>query len=188
MLGKLCRLPGWEISAISLPAHDLSGDLYDFLPMARGWHGIMIGDVSGRACPLPCVIWRWPARYFGMRLGAMSHQALHWRRRTESYVEIPQGMVTMLYVKLNTQHGEVHIANAGHTCPVIINGKVSELELSGLPLGVDDESEYEEAHAYIQPGNTVVLYTDGVIEGRAARGAKSIATRSLKRCFSCTLR
>lgn len=170
LLEAVPRLPGWEISAISLPAHDLGGDLYDFLPMAQGWHGIMIGDVSGKGLPAALrtavarTVFRHAARRDeppGITLAATNREVMS---------EIPQGMVTMLYVKLDTQHGEVHIANAGHTYPVIINGKVSELELSGLPLGVDDESEYEEAHAYIQPGNTVVLYTDGVIEAGPPEG------------------
>ena len=48
LLEAVPRLPGWEMSAVSLPARDLGGDLYDFLPLADGWHGIMIGDVSGK--------------------------------------------------------------------------------------------------------------------------------------------
>ena len=46
------------------------------------------------------------------------------------------------------------MANAGHNYPVLINGEVSELELSGLPLGVDDESEYAESSAVIHPGGS----------------------------------
>ena len=51
LLEAVPRLPGWEISAVSMPARDLGGDLYDFLPLASGWHGIMIGDVSGKGLP-----------------------------------------------------------------------------------------------------------------------------------------
>src|SRR5215208_4681487 len=51
LLEAVPRLPGWEISAISMPARDLGGDLYDFLPFPDGWHGIMIGDVSGKGLP-----------------------------------------------------------------------------------------------------------------------------------------
>src|SRR5215212_3312042 len=51
LLEAVPRLFGWEISAVSLPAHDIGGDLYDFLPFADHWHGIMIGDVSGKGLP-----------------------------------------------------------------------------------------------------------------------------------------
>src|SRR4029453_19482026 len=51
LLEAVPRLPGWETGAVSLPARDLGGALYDFLPLADGWHGIMIGDVSGKGLP-----------------------------------------------------------------------------------------------------------------------------------------
>jgi sigma-B regulation protein RsbU (phosphoserine phosphatase) len=170
LLEAVPRLPGWEISAISLPAHELGGDLYDFLPMAHGWHGIMIGDVSGKGLPA------------ALRMAVARTVFRHAARRDEGpgltlaetnsgiISEIPQGMVTMLYAKLDTRHGDLWLANAGHNYPIIINAQVSELELSGLPLGVDDEGLYEEAHACIEPGNTVVLYTDGVVEAGPPEG------------------
>jgi sigma-B regulation protein RsbU (phosphoserine phosphatase) len=62
------------------------------------------------------------------------------------------------------------MANAGHNYPVLLNGRVHEVELSGLPLGVDCDSDYDEASATIRPGDTVVLYTDGVVEATNAKG------------------
>ena len=164
LLEAVPRLHGWEISAMCIPARDLGGDLYDFLPFADGWHGIMIGDVSGKGLPaaLRMAVTRTVFRHQARRDDAPGCTLAGTNRGVLS--EIPQGMVTMLYAKLDTQGGLLKIANAGHNYPVFINGQVSELELSGLPLGVDDESEYEEASAVIHPGDTVVLYTDGVVE------------------------
>jgi sigma-B regulation protein RsbU (phosphoserine phosphatase) len=62
------------------------------------------------------------------------------------------------------------MANAGHTFPLLVNGAVSEIELSGLPLGVDSDSDYSEARARLGPGDSVVLYTDGVLEAENAAG------------------
>jgi sigma-B regulation protein RsbU (phosphoserine phosphatase) len=164
LLEAVPRLFGWEISAVSLPARDLGGDLYDFLPFADNWHGIMIGDVSGKGLPaaLRMAVARTVFRHEARRDQAPGTTLARTNRGVLS--EIPQGMVTMLYARLNTQRGLITIANAGHNYPVLINGEVSELELSGLPLGVDDESEYAESNAVIHPGDTVVLYTDGVVE------------------------
>ncbi|HET9224975.1 MAG TPA: PP2C family protein-serine/threonine phosphatase, partial [Roseiflexaceae bacterium] len=72
--------------------------------------------------------------------------------------------VTMLYVMLDTQNGRVRVANAGHNYPVVINGQVHEVELTGLPLGVLGDSEYDEQSTMLRHGDTVVLYTDGVVE------------------------
>jgi sigma-B regulation protein RsbU (phosphoserine phosphatase) len=164
LLEAVPRLFGWEISAVSLPARDLGGDLYDFLPLADDWHGIMIGDVSGKGLPaaLRMAVARTVFRHEARR--DQSPGATLARTNRGVLSEIPQGMVTMLYARLDTQRGLINIANAGHNYPVLINGEVSELELSGLPLGVDDESEYTESSAVIHPGDTVVLYTDGVVE------------------------
>ena len=170
LLEAVPRLPGWEISAVSLPARDLGGDLYDFLPLTGGWHGIMIGDVSGKGLPAALrmavarTVFRHEARRAqppGLTLAAVNRGVIS---------EIPQGMVTMLYVMLDTQHGTLRMANAGHNYPVLINGHIHEVELSGLPLGVDGDSDYAETCAMLQPGDTIVLYTDGVVEATNAAG------------------
>jgi sigma-B regulation protein RsbU (phosphoserine phosphatase) len=58
----------------------------------------------------------------------------------------------------------VRVANAGHNYPVVINGQVHEVELTGLPLGVLGDSEYDEQSTMLCHGDTVLLYTDGVVE------------------------
>ena len=164
LLEAVPRLRGWEISAISIPARDLGGDLYDFLPLGDGWHGIMIGDVSGKGLPaaLRMAVARTVFRHAARRGEPPGPTLADTNRGVLS--EIPQGMVTMLYALLDTRRGVLRVANAGHNYPVVINGQVAELELSGLPLGVDGDSEYEEQVATLDHGDTVVLYTDGVVE------------------------
>src|SRR5215212_9320733 len=164
LLEAVPRLPGWEISAICMPARDLGGDLYDFLPLQDGWQGIMIGDVSGKGLPaaLRMAVARTVFRHAARRGDAPGPTLVDTNRGVLS--EIPQGMVTMFYAMLDTRRGILRMANAGHNYPLLINGQVSEVELSGLPLGVDGDSEYDEASAIIHPGETMVLYTDGVIE------------------------
>jgi sigma-B regulation protein RsbU (phosphoserine phosphatase) len=170
LLEAVPRLAGWEISAISLPARDLGGDLYDFLPLGAVSHGIMIGDVSGKGLPA------------ALRMAVARTVFRHAARRNEPpsttlaatnagvLLEIPQGMVTMLYATLDLQRGELRIANAGHTFPIVINGQVEEIELSGLPLGVDGDSDYAEARVTLDPGTTALLYTDGVVEATNRHG------------------
>jgi sigma-B regulation protein RsbU (phosphoserine phosphatase) len=164
LLEAVPRLPGWEITAISLPARDLGGDLYDFLPFGNNIHGLMIADVSGKGLPAALrmavarTVFRHEARLGnapGFTLAAVNRSVIG---------EIPQGMITMLYATLDTACGRLRVANAGHNYPVLINGQVGEVEISGLPLGVDLDSDYEEIGAEIAPGDTVLLYTDGVVE------------------------
>ncbi|NTW00159.1 MAG: PP2C family protein-serine/threonine phosphatase [Oscillochloris sp.] len=158
------HLVGWEISAISTPARDLGGDLYDFLSLGNNIQGIMIGDVSGKGLPaaLRMAVARTVFRHEARRDETPANTLAGVNRGVLS--EIPQGMVTMLYARLDTNYGTLHLANAGHTFPLLVNGSVSEIELSGLPLGVDADSDYNEAQALLEPGDSIVFYTDGVIE------------------------
>lgn len=164
------HLRGWELTAVSLPARDLGGDLYDFLSLDGGIQAIMIGDVSGKGLPAALrmavarTLFRYEARHNGppgLTLAGVNRGVLS---------DIPQGMVTMLYLRLDLQQGQLHLANAGHTFPLFVKSTVHELELSGLPLGVDNDSDYTEATAEVGPGETVILYTDGVLEAEDSTG------------------
>lgn len=164
LLEAVPRIPGWEFSAISLPARDLGGDVYDFLPASGGHQGIMIGDVSGKGLPaaLRMAVARTVFRHEARRGGAPATTLARVNRGVLR--DIPHGMVTMLYAQLDPRAGSLVLANAGHHYPVLINGATRELELSGLPLGVDGESAYTQLRVVLDPGAMMVFYTDGVIE------------------------
>jgi len=166
LLAAVPFLAGWEFSATSLPARELGGDLYDFLSLAhQGQQSIMIGDVSGKglAAALRMAVTRTVFRHQARRgdpaaptLAAVNQGVC---------TDIPQGMVTMLYAMLNPTTGDVHIANAGHTYPLLFNQTtVQEFEMPGLPLGVDPDIDYDEEIISMQPGDSLFLYTDGVNE------------------------
>lgn len=172
LLAAVPYLRGWELTAVSAPARDLGGDLYDFLPLQDGWQGIMIGDVSGKGLPA------------ALRMAVARTVFRHEARRGEPpaltlaavnrgvCTDIPQGMVTMLYIMLHPERGLIRLANAGHTYPILLNDRVEEVELSGMPLGVDPDMDYEELVVTLEPGTSALLYTDGVTE--ATNGAEEM--------------
>jgi sigma-B regulation protein RsbU (phosphoserine phosphatase) len=168
LLAAVPSIPGWELTAVSNPARDLGGDLYDFLALPDGRQGIMIGDVSGKGLPAALrmavarTVFRHQARQGEAPAPTMA--AVNWGVCTD----IPQGMVTMLYIVLDPAHGTLTIANAGHTYPFLLNGQAAELELPGMPLGVDPDIDYEELDLAIGPGDSLFLYTDGVTEATNA--------------------
>ncbi len=169
LLQTVPRLHKWELAAASLPASELGGDLYDFPTINENWHGLMIGDVSGHglAAALRMAVARTLFRQIareklppGETLAALNRALIS---------EMPHGMVTMLYVHAEIHTGTLHIANAGHNFPVLIGQDVSELEVTGLPLGIDPDAEYETITATLAPGETALLYTDGITEANDAR-------------------
>ncbi len=165
LLAAVPFLAGWEFSATSLPARELGGDLYDFLSLHQNEQAIMIGDVSGKglAAALRMAVTRTVFRHEARR-GDPSALTLAAVNRGVC-TDIPQGMVTMLYAMLNPTTGDVRIANAGHTYPLLFNETtVQEFEMPGLPLGVDPDIDYDEEIIHMQPGDSLFLYTDGVNE------------------------
>lgn len=169
LLQTVPRLPKWELAAASLPATEIGGDLYDFPALDNGWHGLMIGDVSGHglASALRMAVARTLFRQVarekldpGATLQALNRALIS---------EMPHGMVTMIYVHAEIETGTLRIANAGHNYPVLIGQDVRELEVTGLPLGIDPDCEYETITAQLAPGETALLYTDGITEANDRR-------------------
>lgn len=202
LLAAVPYLSGWEFSATSLPARELGGDLYDFLPLENGQQAIMIGDVSGKglAAALRMAVTRTVFRHEARRGDASATTLAAINRGV--CADIPQGMVTMLYAILDPVEGIVRIANAGHTYPLLFNDTIQEFEMPGLPLGVDPDIDYDEEHISMQPGDSLFLYTDGVNEATSPdeeefgyerlnallRANNQVKPRTLMRLILSTLR
>ncbi len=161
----------WSMAARSIPAKDVGGDFYDYIPyLDRGIGGIAIGDVAGKGIPAALqmavvrTLFRVEARrriFPGETLNSVN-AALQAERSF--------GMVTMLYAFVDPANSTLHLSNAGHNYPVVLNGNgtFEEMKLPGLPLGIDDDIEYEEKVIKIKPGTSVVFYTDGVVEAMSS--------------------
>jgi phosphoserine phosphatase RsbU/P len=169
LLQTVPRLHKWELAAASLPASEIGGDLYDFPGLDNGWHGLMIGDVSGHglAAALRMAVARTLFRQVarekqdpGATLAALNRALIS---------EMPHGMVTMIYIHAEIETGILRMANAGHTYPILIGNDVRELEITGLPLGIDPDAEYDTVTTMLAPGETALLYTDGITEANDRR-------------------
>lgn len=163
------RNGGWEIDAISIPAREVGGDFYEYIPYfgdVNSIGGIAIGDVSGKGIPaaLQMAVVRTIFRIEARRriLPAETLNKVNQSLQTE----MPSGMVTLLYAFVDPRQSTMHFANAGHNYPILLNSHVSELKLAGLPLGIYDETEYEEQSVEVPPGTSVIFYTDGVVEAQ----------------------
>ncbi|HMA35722.1 MAG TPA: PP2C family protein-serine/threonine phosphatase [Chloroflexia bacterium] len=177
----------WSIAAISVPAKEVGGDFYEYIPaLGNSIGGIAIGDVSGKGIPAALqmavvrTIFRIEARrrIFPAETLTRVNQSLQTEMQT-------QGMVTLLYAFVDPLEGVMHYANAGHNYPVVINDHVEELKLAGLPLGVDGDTEYDERSVPIHAGTSVVFYTDGVVEAFNEQGELFGFDRLLNTLYEC---
>jgi sigma-B regulation protein RsbU (phosphoserine phosphatase) len=168
-------VPGWEFAAWWQPAREVSGDFYDFVTFADGTPGVVIGDVTDKG--MPAALFMASARSVIRANAAASGRppdALARSNRTLC-AEAPNGMfVTLLLGQLDPAGGVMRLSNAGHNRPMLYRASDDEfvdLASPGFPLGIDSESHYELAETPVEPGDFILLYTDGVTDANDVRHA-----------------
>lgn len=160
------RLPGWNLAAFYQPARAVGGDFYDFIPCADGRIGLVIGDVTDKGMPAALLMatTRATLRTMAQRID-LPGEVL---RETNNAIcpDVPPSMfVTCLYAILDPQTGRLVYANAGHNLPYRQLGEqVSELRATGMPLGLLPDMRYEVYETVLEPGEHLLLYSDGLVE------------------------
>jgi serine phosphatase RsbU (regulator of sigma subunit)/anti-sigma regulatory factor (Ser/Thr protein kinase) len=163
---ELPNIENWSIAAHWQPAREVSGDFYDFIEFPDGKLGIVIADVTDKGVPAALVMatTRSVLRSAAERL--VSPGIVLERANNLICPDIPRNMfVTCLYIVLEPNAGKIWYANAGHNLPYKHTREgLVEFRASGMPLGLLPDMTYEEKEAQINAGETVVLYSDGLIE------------------------
>ena len=167
------RGAGWEASAHFRPARELGGDLYDFYDMGEGLLGVATGDVAGKGVPA--------ALYAAYASGAVRARAFERRTPSDLMERVNRTLrrkgieglfCTLAYALFDFQDRSLRLANSGLPHPLHYRaalGRAVPLEVSGLPLGTFDGVVYDELRAALEPGDSFVFYSDGVIEARSGK-------------------
>jgi PAS domain S-box-containing protein len=166
---RLPQLPGLQVSARYLPGgmgSDVGGDWYDVFPLADGRVGIAIGDVAGHGLRA--------AALMGQLRNSLRAYAIEGHppaavvdRLNRLVRDLEQGwMATLLYMVMSPDDSEVRFANAGHMPALALElGDARFIEARrGPPLGVGQDAEYQEFVEVVQPGSTLIVFTDGLVE------------------------
>ena len=163
------NLAGWEVSAYYQPARAVGGDFYDFLYFEDGRVGLVVGDVTDKGVPAALVMATTRTLLRGAAERLVAPGEVLQRVNELLHVDIPPKMfVTCLYALLDPATGHLRYANAGHDVPYrrTANGVV-ELRATGMPLGLMPGMEYEEKEATLVPGESVLFYSDGLVEAHS---------------------
>jgi serine phosphatase RsbU (regulator of sigma subunit)/anti-sigma regulatory factor (Ser/Thr protein kinase) len=163
---ELPDLPGWQIAAYYRPAREVGGDFYDVIPLPDGRVAFVVGDVTDKGVPAALVMsaTRSVLRASAQRL--IEPGVVLERVNEHLCPDMPEKMfVTCLYGVLDPATGRLRFANAGHDLPYVktVDGVV-ELRARGMPLGLMPGMSYEEKEAVLEPGESVLLHSDGVVE------------------------
>jgi serine phosphatase RsbU (regulator of sigma subunit) len=163
---EMPKLPGWKIAAHYQPAREVGGDLYDFLPLADGRWGLVIGDATDKGVPAALLMASVRSMIHAAALVMDAPGALLAHVNDLLCADTPPQMfVTCFYALLDPASGRVRYANAGHDLPYLhSDGKVSELRATGMPLGLMPGSRYEEQEVVVVPGEDILFYSDGLVE------------------------
>jgi sigma-B regulation protein RsbU (phosphoserine phosphatase) len=160
-----------EMAVRFLPARTIGGDLYDFLEYGPTESAIVLGDVSGKAAPaalfaaLVSGIMRSAAiqRLAPAKMLGQLNDALQERKLDSQYV-------TMLYAVWNDQDRCLQVSNSGAVQPIICRGgQSSVVRAEGFPLGMFPEVTYDEHRIETQPGDAIILVSDGILDAENAQ-------------------
>jgi len=162
-------LPGWQLMPYYQPAREVGGDFYDIFVFADGRLGLVIGDVSGKGVPAALVMATVHTMLRTAVQGMLAPGEVLARVNDLLAAEIPAGMfVTCFYALLDPGSGRLRYANAGHEPPYRQQqSEVSELWATGMPLGLLPGSCYEEQEATLAPGESLLFYSDGLVEAHS---------------------
>jgi serine phosphatase RsbU (regulator of sigma subunit) len=148
---------------------DVGGDVYDFLELDDGRLAVVLGDVTGHgiAATADMAMAKFVFRSLAREHPAPSDFLAHANEVVVGEIALGK-FITMTYVTVD-RSGRVVAASAGHPPPRVLlpDGSVEVLECGGLALGIDGGQAYGEVERQLTDGDTVVLYTDGVVEARS---------------------
>ncbi len=172
---RMPPIPGLKIATSYLPSLHAGGDYYDFYRFNDGRWGIMIADVSGHGAAAATVMAMLHALLpEGCQQGVTPESMIvQMNRRLVS--SLHEGVfVTAVFVLFDPADGSIEYVRSGHNPPRLRRAATNTIEsLSGagaLPLGIDENYEICPEHLTLQPGDTLLLYTDGITEARDNAG------------------
>jgi serine phosphatase RsbU (regulator of sigma subunit) len=162
-----CHLPGYELHSFYQPAGFVGGDYYDYVELPDGKWAILVADVSGKGIPAALVAARLSsdARF---HLASTPDLVQAVARLNSSLFKTLGGdrFVTMVVAVVDLVADRISLVSAGHM-PAYLrrrHGTVEDVHSSGLPLGVVEDFAYQEASVCLEPGDCLILYTDGLVD------------------------
>ena len=167
------EVPGYDVAGFSQPAQVVGGDYFDVFPTLDNQFAFCLGDASGKGLPASLFVSNVQATLQGQSLGNSSvsiclqrvNQLLHQRTHKGLFV-------TLFYGVLNPVTNQFSYANAGHNRPLLKRntGQLETLSLGDIAMGFLPEFAFREDTIIMMPGDTLLIYSDGITEARNGGG------------------
>lgn len=160
-------LDGYDLAGTSIPAQNVGGDYFDFLPTGNGQMAVCVADVSGKGLPAALLMSNVQAALRARYDTCSSPSSCLSVLSKLLYRSTHRGsFVTMVYGIIDTAGHSIDYANAGHNRPLVCmaDGRVVRLETAGLVLGAMPDADYRTGTTPLEPGSLLLFYSDGVTE------------------------
>ncbi|AFZ12862.1 protein serine/threonine phosphatase with GAF(s) sensor(s) [Crinalium epipsammum PCC 9333] len=191
LLPRQCpQIPGIELAARCQTANRVGGDYYDFIPAnydelrhknqgdreSRSW-SVVIGDVMGKGVPAGLIMTMTRGMLRAEVLNAHSPARIlqHLNRVMYADLENSHRFVTLFYSEYDPQTRILSYSNAAHNPPLLWQAatrSVKRLDTFGMLIGLDADSQYEDAQVELAPGDTIIYYTDGFTDAANKNGER----------------
>ena len=157
--------PHLEVSGIQYPCQEVGGDYFDVFPMSEDRTAFLIADVSGKGLGAALLTTMLLGALSGMTLGVEPAKVLQHINRYLCEHALVGRYATLFFAIVNSE-GMLEFINAGHPSPLLLRGdSIVELFNEGsFPVGLVEEAEFASMRRQLEPGDTLVLFTDGVTE------------------------
>jgi sigma-B regulation protein RsbU (phosphoserine phosphatase) len=164
------KLEGWEIWIYTRPANDVGGDLVDYLRQSDGRLHLALGDVAGKGLGAALLMAKLQST---LRALATTVKSLTELARGVNRIlcrdGLPGRFATLLYLEASPGSGRLKLVNAGHMPPLVVDGsRIHSLPPVAMPLGFLPDAVYIEQTLEVEPGEFVLLYSDGLTEAHTS--------------------
>jgi sigma-B regulation protein RsbU (phosphoserine phosphatase) len=168
------RIPGYDCYGITVASFAVGGDFHDWIELPGGNWGIAVGDVAGKGVPAAILMAsvRAALRAQAEHVYALDHILDRVNNSLTAETESSE-FVTLFYAVLDSTAHRLTYSNAGHEPPILVRGgQVTRLRTGGPLLGVSLQAKYAYDGVELQPGDTLLIYSDGACDAANYQGER----------------
>jgi len=158
----------FEMRALTIPCQSVGGDYYDVVRLPDERYGFTVADVSGKGLPAAILAATLQGAFAAVAAGDPDPGDLFHRMNDFLCERTPTEMFATIFYGVLDRHGGFTFVNAGHAAPLVIrnNGVVHRLDSADFPVGLFAGASFQKAHTHLEPGEHVLIYTDGITEAQ----------------------
>jgi sigma-B regulation protein RsbU (phosphoserine phosphatase) len=169
---------GFDIAGTTLPARYVSGDYFDYIPLDADRWGVVIADVSGKGIPAALMMAMTRTALRLLATGGLPPAEVIHQLNAQLYPDIREDMfISLAFVVIDRRSIEVKLVRAGHDAPLVyraVDKSVTRVNPPGMAVGIDSGGAFNrvtnEFSLVLEPGDCLILYTDGVSEAQDRNG------------------